>query len=131
MIGALMLLLAQAATVDELAQHPALLEYYVCAAGNADRLARPAGDDEAPSVRRIAEESLDECRQLRAAALAVAVPAALSDPGIQQYLRTRNLTREQGAALAEHEFDRSIRRQLMINVAEARGEEFREQDVGE
>ena len=131
MIGALLLLLAQAARLDEPAQHPALRQYYFCAAGNADLLAEPAGDDEARSARQIAEQSLRECSQLRAAAMAVAVPAVMTGPGVQEYLRSRNLTGEQAAALAEHEFDRAIRRQLMINVAQMRGEEFREQDVGE
>jgi hypothetical protein len=107
------------------AEYPAMSAYYLCAAEAADRLIAEAS---LPALA-IADQALRSCQSLRGAAFIEFLSAAQRRTDVRDYVRARNLDAVQSRALAEREFGRAIRRQLMMNVARDRGETFREEDA--
>jgi hypothetical protein len=119
---AVLLLLVQAQPPEALPGGRAMAVYYQCAAEKADDLTLDNRGIAKRPGEAIAGEAIDFCSRLRDPAFEAVLPGMMGDRRVQDYLRDRHMTADQGRQLASYEFDRALRHQLVRNVAKLRGE---------
>ena len=117
------LLFAATSCSDNGTENPFFV-YYSCAANKVDSSYSEHRIVDEPSARTAIEAALSSCRKNRDEAFEAFLAEAKEQPKIQEYARTNNMDEAQTRKSAEAEFERSIRGQLMNNIAELRGKHF-------
>lgn len=118
--GLLLLLLAMpvAACSEEDQNNASFGRYYMCAAGEIDAAYAAGGIADRPAAEAAIEKALETCAGDRDRAFQAFLSEARNDPKVKDYIAKNGLNEADTVKLAEEEFERSIRNQLMENISE-------------